>query len=485
METNEPLKTALVQEAEHEIVKLLKRVQEVKVGDLKGAEHEVLTSVFAIGRSVLECLIQAQPETLAAPARREGACGHEQRLVSGRPKQVLTLVGAITIQRAYYQCLDPAEVQDGKPSCTHGEAPADTLWGIEERRTSAGVQQAVSYLGASLTLEETAAAFSRLFPLQMSARQVLYLMQPVGEALAAAEQVQVNALWEEAAQARTTPTSPVSLSDEEIARLYIQLDGVLARLRRGSVPMEQDEQQRRGDVYREIKVGAVFAAKPGRERSELAPGAWVDAPVEGSLHYVSQRTALGDFGRRLYALAVQGGLSRAKQVVVLGDGARWLWRLVEEHFPGAVQIVDVWHAQQHVWEVAQAVFGRTTPEGIAWAKQGCAWLVHGEIETLVQAIAALPPVAPPPGQTKSVPEQAIGYFTTNAERMRYPQFRAQGMQIGSGIAEAACKTVVSTRAKRAGMRWTPAGLDALLPLRTAVLNGSFDVFWQGRSHALP
>jgi hypothetical protein len=150
----------------------------------------------------------------------------------------------------------------------------------------------------------------------------------------------------------------------------------------------------------------------------------------------------------------------------------------------AVQIVDVWHAQEHVWEVAQAVFGRRTPEGVAWAKQGGTWLVQGEIETLVQAMAALPPVAPPPGQTKSVPEQAIGYFTTNAERMRYPAFRAQGMQIGSGIAEAACKTVVSTWAKRAGMRWTPQGLDALLPLRTAVLNGSFDTFWQDRSHAL-
>jgi hypothetical protein len=486
METNEPLQTTLIQEAEAEVGKLLKRVQDLKAGDLKGVEQEVLASMFALGRTTLERIMQAQPETEEAPARREGACGHDQRLVGMRPKQILTLLGAITMQRAYYQCrIPPADQQqEGTPPCTHGEAPADTLWGIGQRRTSAGVQQQVSYLCASLTLEEAAAAFSRLFPLRMSARQALYLMQPVGEALAAAEQARVNALWEEAAQKRTTPPRPTSPSDERIERLYIQLDGVLARLRRGSVPLEPDEQQRRGDVYREIKVGAVFAAKPGRERSELAPGVWVDSPVEGSLHYVSQRSALGDFGRRLYALALQGGLSRAKQVVVLGDGARWLWRLVEEHFPGAVQIVDVWHAQEHVWEVAQAVFGRTTPEGVAWAKQGCTWLVQGEIEALVQAIAALPPVAPPPGQTKSVPEQAMGYFTTNAQRMRYPALRAQGMQIGSGIAEAACKTVVSTRAKRAGMRWTPAGLDALLPLRTAVLNSSFDAFWQGRSHAL-
>ncbi|MEO8970562.1 MAG: hypothetical protein ABI406_03055 [Ktedonobacteraceae bacterium] len=90
---------------------------------------------------------------------------------------------------------------------------------------------------------------------------------------------------------------------------------------------------------------AGIAAQRERERSGCQPGAWVDTPVEGSMHYVSQRTALADFGRRLYALAVQGGLRHAKQVVVLGDSARWLWRLVEEHFPDAVQIVDVWHAQ--------------------------------------------------------------------------------------------------------------------------------------------
>jgi hypothetical protein len=86
-------------------------------------------------------------------------------------------------------------------------------------------------------------------------------------------------------------------------------------------------------------------------------------------------------------------------------------------------------------------------------------------------------IAPGPGESRSIPERAVDYFTTNAERMRYPAFRAQGMHVGSGIAEAACKTVVATRLKRSGMRWTPAGLDALLPLRTSVLNQTYDAFW--------
>jgi hypothetical protein len=419
-------------------------------------------------------------------------------LVGERPKELLTLLGKVKFRRPYYQCLlgesSPAQQQgEGKTeevACSHGEAPADALWGVQERRTTAGVQAAVSYLCASLTLEEAAETFTRLLPLRMSARQALSLMQPVGESLATQEEEAASALWQEAAQAQTQPDGgEARVQDEErqqqvIKRMDIERDGVLARLRRGSVEMEEKEQQRPGEVYREMKVGVVFQANRGRERSGLAPEVWVDEPADGTLRSVAQRTALGNFAHLLDTLAVQQGLQRAKQVVVLGHGALWIWRLVEEHFPGAVQIVDLWHAQEPVWEVAQAVYGRSTPEGIAWAKQGCSWLVHGEIETLVKSIEALPLVAPPPGQTRSVPEQAVGYFTTNAERMRYPHFRAQGMHIGSGIAEAACKTVVSTRAKRAGMRWTPEGLDALLPLRTAVLNRTYDAFWQDRSVVL-
>jgi hypothetical protein len=162
---------------------------------------------------------------------------------------------------------------------------------------------------------------------------------------------------------------------------------------------------------------------------------------------------------------------------VLGDGAPWIWNLAAEHFPQGVQIVDLYHAKEHVWEVAHAVFGRSTT-GTAWAMAACSVLEQGQVEALVCVIEALPPIPPEPGQARSIPERAVDYFTTNAQRMRYPVFRAQGMHIGSGIAEAACKTIVSTRAKRSGMRWTPEGLDALLPLRVFVLNATYDSFWE-------
>lgn len=274
METNETVTMALIQEAEAELIKLLKRVEGLKEGDLKGVESEVLTSVFTLGRKVLEQVVQGQPEMEKAPTRRQGSCGHEQRFVGIRPKRVLTLLGPITIKRAYYCCLRQAsELSQDEPGvCPHGEAPADALWGIEQRRTSAGVQEQISYLCAQMTLEEAAAALSRFYPLCMSARQALCLMQPVGEALAHQEQQQVATRWERATQKHTGTESQPDPEVSPIERFYSELDGVFTRLRRGRVPMEEQEEQRTGDVYREIKVGAVFQARPGRERSELVEG---------------------------------------------------------------------------------------------------------------------------------------------------------------------------------------------------------------------
>jgi hypothetical protein len=267
---------------------------------------------------------------------------------------------------------------------------------------------------------------------------------------------------------------------ETIDRMYIETDGVLVRLRRGSMPMEKKEVEREGDIYREIKVGAVFDATKGRERSQLAQGVFVDTPL--SINYVAQRTTAEAFGSHLYALAKACGIERAKQVVMLGDGARWIWNIAAEQFPQAIQIVDIWHAREHAWKVAHAVFGKGNLQGATWAKHACDLLTQGHIEMLVQIIEHLPTIASEPGASRSVPEIEADYFRSNAERMRYPTFRAQGMQIGSGVAEAACKTVVSTRAKRAGMRWTPDGLDAVLALRIAVLNKTYGLFWDRQSH---
>ncbi len=490
METSERVEKVLMQEAEAGVLKLLQSLQSLKEGDLKGLEQQIMATIFSIGRGWMEQVLSASGPEAKEPAERTGECGHVQQLVGYRPRQVLTLLGKITFKRAYYQCSLPAEEQadeqkaeaESQQPCTHGEAPADARWGLQGQRTTAGVQQAVSYLCATSTLEEAAKNLSRLLPLQMSARQALNLVQPMGEALGEQEEEQMQRLWEEASQPRSLSTVAQARQQESIKRLYIELDGVMARLRRGSVAMEEQERKRKGDVYREVKVGAVFEASRGPERSRLAPGVFVDQAEQK--HYVARRSKAEDFGKLLYALAVRHGLHQAQQLVVLGDGAAWIWRLAAEHFPSAVQIVDIYHAREHVWKVARAVFGPNTPAASAWAEQACRLLEEGNLEELVEEIVVLPPVPPEPGSSRSVPDIERDYFISNAARMRYPAFRAQGMQIGSGIAEASCKMVVTTRAKRTGMRWTPAGLDAVLALRTAVLNGTYDAFCEQHSHLL-
>ena len=246
------------------------------------------------------------------------------------------------------------------------------------------MQREISYLCGRLTFEEAAESLCRHVPLEMSARQALSLMRPVGEALASAEDRQVKSVQAQAKQARSQARE--EQQTKQIERLYIELDGVMARMRRGSVPMEKEERQRKGDVYREIKAGAVFRAERGPKRSELVPGGYVDTPEPDSLRYVARRTAKGGFDWLLYQLALDGGLEQAQQVVVIGDGAPWIWHLAAEHFPGAVEIVDLYHAKEHVWDVAHTVFGAGTASATAWATQACSLLEQGDSEALVAAI---------------------------------------------------------------------------------------------------
>lgn len=266
---------------------------------------------------------------------------------------------------------------------------------------------------------------------------------------------------------------------QRIRRLYVQMDGIMVRLR--------GKEGKGSDFWREVKVGALFVAEMGQRVSRLAQAMaetalaqgqtscpWVDRP-QGLISYVAGQLSAAPFGIRLYAEAVGRGLERAQEVVILGDGAHWIWQLAEEHFPGAVQILDFWHASEWVWKVAKAVWGEGSVRAKEWAEQQIAeHLIKGDAEGLIAAIGLLPPVPAPPGANRSIPEQAAEYFRNNAGRMRYPQYRARGMEIGSGTVESAGKRVVGQRCKGPGMRWSEDGLPAVLELRRHVLNERFD-----------
>lgn len=189
---------------------------------------------------------------------------------------------------------------------------------------------------------------------------------------------------------------------------------------------------------------------------------------------VAGRAGKGPDGKAHTWEARRRGFDRAARRVVIGDGATRIRNLTAELFPGAIEVVDLFHAKEHLSTVAKAVFGPTGELGRAWARERHAELDEGRIDDLLAALAA-------DAGSSDEARRCVGYVTANRERMRYPEFRAQGLCVSSGVVEAGCRVVVGTRPKRSGMRWTLAGADAILALRACHLSGRFDRFWERRS----
>src|SRR6266849_6205909 len=181
----------------------------IKEGDLQTLEQSVLRACLSLGRTMMEQILNHAAEEAERPSKREGACGHKQRLVGMRSKQLHTLMGKVTIERAYYQCL--VETGEQSAECRHGQAPYDAVWGALCGRTSPGVQKLLGKLVSRLTLSEAVDTFTSLLPLPMSERQALHLIQPIGEALRKQEEEQVQALFEQAANKQTQAAEQSSL----------------------------------------------------------------------------------------------------------------------------------------------------------------------------------------------------------------------------------------------------------------------------------
>jgi hypothetical protein len=165
---------------------------------------------------------------------------------------------------------------------------------------------------------------------------------------------------------------------------------------------------------------------------------------------------------------------------VIGDGAEWIRNLADLHFPGAIQIVDLYHARQHLWDLARRLHPNDAGKQKAWMKKHQRMLDKGKIEKLVLTLRAIDVTNPEVIEKIRI---EAGYFERNAERMRYPKFRRQHLFVGSGVIEAGCKTVIASRLKQSGMFWTLRGANAIIALRCSHLNGRFEDYWEGRRAA--
>ncbi len=487
MDEQRMLLEGMVEQATVSVKELFKEAEGLEPEqDIVGLEGAVLEAVLRLGAVLLGMMMTHWAKQLAdkAGTRLECKCGQgKARWVNRRFKTILTLLGRVTYERVYFHC----------KKCRQGEGLGDRGWGLQETRTSLGVKHLLGYLSGTtvgfMSVASNVCRTLRWSEKWLSGKQVQRLAEPVGKLLGEREKVRIEKWWkmaksgllvfpEDLYRDRSEPGQDKQ-SVEVPQRLYVQMDGIFGRIR-GALG-------KGSDYWREVKVGAVFWAEPGRHTSSLAElldkpevavrqtaRVWVDRP-KGAISYVAGLLPAAEFGIRTYAAAMARDMEQAVEVVVLGDGAHWIWEVAQEHFSGAVQILDFHHAREWVRKVARAVWGESSPKAVEWAdEQIVEHLIRGDAKGLVEAIAKLPKIDPPKGQKKSIPEQAMEYFSNNAERMHYPEYRARGLEIGSGIIESSGRRLVGLRCKQPGMRWSEQGLCDVIDLRTHALNRQYD-----------
>ena len=373
------------------------------------------------------------------------ACGHLARYKELRSKTVLTVVGPVQVRRPYYLCTH----------CNEGQHPVDVQLGIANQESSPGVRRMEAVVGGNVAFARGCEPLKALAGLEVTAKAIERTAEAVGSDIAALERAEI-----ERAKQLVLPI----VTKEHIPKLYVLMDGT-------GVPVVAAETEGRlGKIEgqrahtRECKLGCVFtqAAVDGKGRPIRDPD---------STTYVGAIESAEDFGLRLYTEAWRRGWEWAEIKIVMGDGAIWIWNLADRHFPGAIQIVDLYHAREHLWAVAALLFPNNSAKQKRWMSSHQKLLDGGRVKQLVKRIRKIESDNIEVSQKLA---QEAEYFERNAHRMRYPEFRQQGLFVGSGVIEAGCKTVIGVRLKCSGMFWTVRGANAIIALRCCLLNGRFE-----------
>ncbi len=422
--------------------------------DLEAVEGAVRSAMHQAGAAALTELLRF-PAPTEDQRTRPCACGQQSRYRELRSKPILTAVGKAELTRPYYWC----------PHCHVGQFPADVELDVENTGFSPGVRRMQAMVGLDGPFEQGREQLSLLADLEVTAKSVERNAEAIGEDIAAHEQQQIQ---------RAVQLDLPIVIGEPVPILYIQMDGT------GVPVVKKETLGRKGKTEgqpahtREVKLGCVFTQTTWDEK-----GFAIRDP--DTTTYTGAIETAEAFGKRLYLEAWNRGWSRALKKVVLGDGAEWIRNLAAEHFPSAIQIVDLYHARQHLWDVARLLFPGDTAKQKVWEKPlQKRWLDKGKIEKLVLALHDV--AALHPSLAEAIRTEAE-YFQTNAERMRYSEFRRQHLFVGSGVIEAGCKTVIGSRLKQSGMFWTVRGANAIIALRCCHLNGRFENYWEGRRAA--
>jgi len=418
----------------------LNRLATEGVCDFAALEAALLAALKRDGAHWLEELLN--DPALPCPNNQPRA---DEENFGQRDKAVLLTLGWITLRRTYFYS---AERQEGRFALDAALGLVDSYSPGVARWMCRAAALAGSYQAASQDLLTYAG-------LESDARQIQRMVLQMAPRMTQ---------WREAQGPAFNPAAGDIFC--------VGTDGTGAPMRRKELRGRKGKNGRART--REVKVGTVFTHhKP--DLPDQRPERDYDSTT-----YIADIVSAKEFGTRLRAEALRRGIARAKTIVFLGDGARWVWELARINFPEAICVLDYYHACEHLTLLSQALYGEGSPLAKKRFRQWRKALLKDKISQIIaQAKADLPTR----GQSRTLAKKQIGYFQRNQSRMLYQTFRQAGYFIGSGVVEAGCKTVVGQRLKQSGMLWSRQGASDLLTVRCALLSRWFESFWKDHSNA--
>lgn len=415
-------------------------------------EVAIRTAMTQLGASLLGQLLAA--DTGHRGPRIDCGAGHQAQFVGYRDKQLDTVLGPITLRRAYYHCA----------ACKRGIAPRDDDLGVTGLSLSPGLRSMTARAAAAEPFASAADLLAELAGIGLTDKRVERSAEADGAV--AADRIAAESAAIAHRKVDVLPASTGAGDDKPPDKLYIAIDGTGVPMVAAAV---RDRAAKTGDGRartREVKLAALFTQTTTDEE-----GRPVRDPASTS--YVGSFAPAEKFATLVAAEARRRGADNIRQLVVLGDGAAWIWNLATTILPEATPIVDIYHAREHLHELATTLAPTLGDQRDDWLTARLADLDAGDIEHLVAETTRLPL----DDATARDTAKALAYFKTNAHRMRYRYFRELGMFIGSGVVEAGCKAVIGQRLKLSGMRWNIPGATGILTLRCQHASGRPDQIW--------
>jgi hypothetical protein len=374
-------------------------------------------------------------------------CGGQAAYQRKRQGKLYTLFGVVRYWRAYYLC-----------ACQQGHCPLDERLGLRPNALSAEVERLAGMTGVQMPFGKGRDVFEELTLISLSDHSLDKAAAAYGR-----EAQQREAAW----YAEALDTEALLRREREQARpmrMYGAIDGGRVQTR-GPKGEEQP--------WRELKVGVWFEAKG--QPPKQPNGKW--AIKAQNITYYTDIAPADDFGKIAWATGVQRDAHRARELVFLGDGAQWIWNLVELHFPHAIQIVDWFHACAYIAPVAKVAFPDAHQQA-KWIEQVKSALWTGDLDAVIAACAN----HIDPQREDDPAQQAVTYYTNNRQRMDYPTYRANGYHIGSGTIESGVKQIAQQRMKVPGARWNAANAALVAKARAALLSGQWPELASRRTH---